>query len=226
MIAAALIDAVDDDGYLDLTLDDIRHSLDPRREELTLERIEAVLREVQGSRSSRGRGAQPSGVPHPPARAASRRYRGARRRDRSGDRTPPPARIEALRAAHDGARTRPARTPARRRPDPLPLPPPGRRRPVLRPGVRDPRCPRAQGEPGVAGGAEPGRVSEGAHQLPVREPHPARRRQRGEPHPEEPPAGGAVVHQEPREPRRDAAEDRDLHRRAPAGVSGAWRGKP
>ncbi len=47
VIAAALIDAVDDDGYLDLTLDDIRHSLDPRREELTLERIEAVLREVQ-----------------------------------------------------------------------------------------------------------------------------------------------------------------------------------
>ena len=47
VIAAALIDAVDDDGYLTLTLEDIRHSLDPRREEVTLERIEAVLREVQ-----------------------------------------------------------------------------------------------------------------------------------------------------------------------------------
>jgi len=47
VIAATLIDAVDEDGYLDLTLEDIRHSLDPRREELTLERIEAVLRAVQ-----------------------------------------------------------------------------------------------------------------------------------------------------------------------------------
>jgi len=47
VIATALIDAVDEDGYLDLTLEDIRHSLDPQREELTLERIEAVLREVQ-----------------------------------------------------------------------------------------------------------------------------------------------------------------------------------
>ena len=47
VIAAALIDAVDDDGYLTLTLEDIRHSLDPRREEVTLERIEAVLRQVQ-----------------------------------------------------------------------------------------------------------------------------------------------------------------------------------
>ena len=47
VIAAALIDAVDDDGYLTLTLEDITHSLDPRREEVTLERIEAVLREIQ-----------------------------------------------------------------------------------------------------------------------------------------------------------------------------------
>ncbi|MDE0458554.1 MAG: RNA polymerase factor sigma-54 [Chromatiales bacterium] len=47
VIAAALVDAVDDDGYLTLTLEDIRHSLDPRREEVTIERIEAVLRQVQ-----------------------------------------------------------------------------------------------------------------------------------------------------------------------------------
>ena len=47
VIAAALVDAVDEDGYLTLTLEDIRHSLDPRREEVTLERIEAVLRQVQ-----------------------------------------------------------------------------------------------------------------------------------------------------------------------------------
>ena len=47
VIATALIDAVDDDGYLTLTLEDIRHGLDPRREEVSLERIEAVLREVQ-----------------------------------------------------------------------------------------------------------------------------------------------------------------------------------
>ena len=47
VIAAALIDAVGDDGYLTLTLEDIRHSLDPRREEVTLERIEAVLHEIQ-----------------------------------------------------------------------------------------------------------------------------------------------------------------------------------
>ena len=47
VIAAALIDAVGDDGYLTLTVEDIRHSLDPRREEVTLERIEAVLRQVQ-----------------------------------------------------------------------------------------------------------------------------------------------------------------------------------
>jgi RNA polymerase sigma-54 factor len=47
VIAAALIDAVDDDGYLTLTLEDIRESLDPRREEVTLGRVEAVLREVQ-----------------------------------------------------------------------------------------------------------------------------------------------------------------------------------
>ena len=47
VIAAALIDAVDEDGYLTLTLEDIRLSLDPRREALALERIEAVLRQVQ-----------------------------------------------------------------------------------------------------------------------------------------------------------------------------------
>ena len=47
VIAAALVDAVGDDGYLTLTLEDIRHSLDPRREEVTLERIEAVLHQVQ-----------------------------------------------------------------------------------------------------------------------------------------------------------------------------------
>ena len=47
VIATALIDAVDDDGYLTLTLEDIRHSLDPGRREVTLERMEAVLRQVQ-----------------------------------------------------------------------------------------------------------------------------------------------------------------------------------
>ncbi len=47
VIAAALIDAVDEDGYLTLTLEDIRQSLDPRREALTPERVEAVLRQVQ-----------------------------------------------------------------------------------------------------------------------------------------------------------------------------------
>ena len=47
VIAAALIDAVDDDGYIELTLEDIAQSLDPRREEVTFERIEAVLRQVQ-----------------------------------------------------------------------------------------------------------------------------------------------------------------------------------
>ena len=45
IIAAALIDAVDDDGYLVLTLEDVRDSLDPRR--LTLEQVEAVLRQIQ-----------------------------------------------------------------------------------------------------------------------------------------------------------------------------------
>ena len=47
VIAAAIIDAVDDDGYLTLTLEDIGQSLDPGRQEVTLERIEAVLRQVQ-----------------------------------------------------------------------------------------------------------------------------------------------------------------------------------
>ena len=45
IIAAALIDAVDDDGYLVLTLEDVRDSLDPRR--VTLEQVEAVLRQIQ-----------------------------------------------------------------------------------------------------------------------------------------------------------------------------------
>ena len=45
IIAAALIDAVDDDGYLVLTLEDVRDSLDPRR--LTLEQVESVLRQIQ-----------------------------------------------------------------------------------------------------------------------------------------------------------------------------------
>ena len=47
VIAAALIDAIDEDGYLTLTLEDIRESLDSRREEVTPDRVEAVLREVQ-----------------------------------------------------------------------------------------------------------------------------------------------------------------------------------
>ena len=54
VIATALIDAVDDDGYLTLTLEDLRHSLDPERREVTLERMEAVLRQVQSL--------EPSGV--------------------------------------------------------------------------------------------------------------------------------------------------------------------
>ena len=47
VIAAALIDAVDDDGYLVLSLEDIHHSIDPLRREVTLEEIEAVLRQIQ-----------------------------------------------------------------------------------------------------------------------------------------------------------------------------------
>ena len=47
VIAAALIDAVDDDGYLALSLEDIHHSVDPLRREVTLEEIEAVLRRIQ-----------------------------------------------------------------------------------------------------------------------------------------------------------------------------------
>ena len=47
VVAAALIDAVDDDGYLVPTLEDLRHDLDPRNQELTLEEIEAVLRQIQ-----------------------------------------------------------------------------------------------------------------------------------------------------------------------------------
>ena len=47
VIAATLIDAVDDDGYLTLTLEDIGQSLDPRGREVTLEQVEAVLFEIQ-----------------------------------------------------------------------------------------------------------------------------------------------------------------------------------
>ena len=46
-IAAALVDAVDDDGYLALALEDIRQGLDPGDQEVTLEEIEAVLRHIQ-----------------------------------------------------------------------------------------------------------------------------------------------------------------------------------
>ena len=48
IIAAALIDAVGDDGYLVLTLEDVRHSLDPQGRELAIEQVEAVLRQIQG----------------------------------------------------------------------------------------------------------------------------------------------------------------------------------
>ncbi|MDD9981751.1 MAG: RNA polymerase factor sigma-54 [Gammaproteobacteria bacterium] len=54
VIAAALIDAVDEDGYLTLSLEDIRQSLDPRRREVTLEQTEAVLGQIQNL--------EPSGV--------------------------------------------------------------------------------------------------------------------------------------------------------------------
>ena len=47
VIAIALIDAVDDDGYLALSLEDIHQSVDPLRREVTLEEIEAVLRQIQ-----------------------------------------------------------------------------------------------------------------------------------------------------------------------------------
>ena len=47
VIAAALIDAVDDDGYLALSVEDIHHGIDPLGREVTLEEIEAVLRQVQ-----------------------------------------------------------------------------------------------------------------------------------------------------------------------------------
>ena len=51
VIAAALVDAVDEDGYLGTTLEDIRQSLgpglDPRRREVSIEQVEAVLRRVQ-----------------------------------------------------------------------------------------------------------------------------------------------------------------------------------
>ena len=47
VIAAALVDAVDDDGYLALSVEDIHHGIDPLGREVTLEEIEAVLRQVQ-----------------------------------------------------------------------------------------------------------------------------------------------------------------------------------
>ena len=47
VIATALIDAVGDDGYLVLSLEDIRHSIDPLCREVTLEEVEAVLRQIQ-----------------------------------------------------------------------------------------------------------------------------------------------------------------------------------
>ena len=47
IIAAALIDAVDEDGYLMLTLEEIRQSLDALRQDVALDRIEAVLRQIQ-----------------------------------------------------------------------------------------------------------------------------------------------------------------------------------
>ena len=47
IIAAAIIDAVNDDGYLATSLEDIRQSLDPRGQDLTLAEIEAVLRQIQ-----------------------------------------------------------------------------------------------------------------------------------------------------------------------------------
>ena len=45
VVGAAIIDAVNDDGYLELTLEDIRQSLDPRC--LALEGVEAVLQRIQ-----------------------------------------------------------------------------------------------------------------------------------------------------------------------------------
>ena len=51
VIGAAVIDAVNDDGYLELTLEDVRQSLDRHRdpwsEAVTLEEVEAVLRQIQ-----------------------------------------------------------------------------------------------------------------------------------------------------------------------------------
>ena len=51
VIGAAVIDAVNDDGYLMLTPEDIRQSLDrhrdPRSEAVALEEVEAVLRQIQ-----------------------------------------------------------------------------------------------------------------------------------------------------------------------------------
>ena len=47
VIGAAIIDAVNDDGYLTLTLEEIRRSLDPLGEEVAAGEVEAVLRQIQ-----------------------------------------------------------------------------------------------------------------------------------------------------------------------------------
>ena len=46
-VGTAIIDAVNDDGYLTLTLEDIRQSLDPLGREVTPGKVEAVLRQIQ-----------------------------------------------------------------------------------------------------------------------------------------------------------------------------------
>ena len=47
VIGAAIIDAVNDDGYLTLTLEELRRSLDPLGEEVAAGEVEAVLRQIQ-----------------------------------------------------------------------------------------------------------------------------------------------------------------------------------
>ena len=47
VIGAAIIDAVNEDGYLTLTLEEIRQSLDPLGEEVIPGEVEAVLRQIQ-----------------------------------------------------------------------------------------------------------------------------------------------------------------------------------
>ena len=87
-------------SQLTLTLEDIRHSLGPRREEVTLERTEAVLRQVQtldppGVAGSLGECLALQLGPLP----ADTEWRDAALA--LVTRTSPPARIEELRAAHD-----------------------------------------------------------------------------------------------------------------------------